>query len=143
MLSNEPLKNVVGVYKQGLTLAEVLVALVLLGVLGLVSLGIILPLRLNRDAGLSSQATGFARSYLELIKTRWLDLPTYNALTLPNVCTTSSSSCDLVIATGWTVGIPGTVLSTWSATDNLRKVTVEVKQPDNKVVQLSTLVARP
>jgi prepilin-type N-terminal cleavage/methylation domain-containing protein len=131
----------VDVYKQGLTIVEVLVALVLLGVLGLISLGIVLPLRLNRDAGLSSQATGFARSYLELVKSRWLDLPSYNAFSLPNVCTVTASNCDLVISTGWTVGVINN--STWTATDNLRPVTVQVKQPDGGVLQLSTLVARP
>jgi prepilin-type N-terminal cleavage/methylation domain-containing protein len=137
------LKKVVAVYKQGLTLVEVLVALVLLGVLGLISLGIVLPLRLNRDANLDTQATGLARSYLELVKTRWLDLPTFNALTLPNVCTTAAPTCDLVINTGWTVEVPATVVTGWAATDNLRTVTVLVRQPGGNVVELSTLVARP
>ncbi len=127
--------------RKGFTLVEVLVALMLVGVLGMVALGMVLPLRLNRDTNLETRATAYARSYLELVKGRWLTSSAYALRTLPTTCTTGS--CDLLLEARWTVTVPPTLVSTWAATDPIRKIDVIVIDSNNKSATFSTLVTQP
>jgi prepilin-type N-terminal cleavage/methylation domain-containing protein len=125
---------------KGFTIVEILVALMLLGVLGMVALGMVLPLRINRDTNLETRATAYARSYLELIKGRWLTTSVYEAGTLPTICKTGT--CDLVLEDRWEVKV-ATPSPAWTVTDQIRKIDVVVTNSDNRAITFSTLVSRP
>ena len=125
---------------KGFTIVEILVALMLLGVLGMVALGMVLPLRVNRDTNLETRATAYARSYLELVKGRWLTSTVYEAGTLPTTCTIGT--CDLLLEARWDVKV-ATPSPAWTVTDQLRKIDVIVTNSDNKALTFSTLVAKP
>jgi prepilin-type N-terminal cleavage/methylation domain-containing protein len=131
----------------GLTLIEVLVSLVLVGMLGFVASGLLVPLKLTRTTSIEAQSTALARSYLELVKGRWLDDAKYSDPNnnLPITCATGSSTspCDLKIPTDWTLGIDATVKTAWVNTERIRTVTVVVKAPNNPAVTFSTLVTKP
>lgn len=132
--------------KHGFTLVEMLVSLVLLGVVLLVTSGLVLPLRLTKTASNETTGAAVAQSYLELLKSKWLDDTNYTNMVLPLVCTktdTTTIGCDIRIDTGWTLAIKSSVSTAWGATQTLRPVVVEVTMADGKIIPFSTLVARP
>jgi prepilin-type N-terminal cleavage/methylation domain-containing protein len=135
----------------GFTLIEILVSLALLGILGVVASGFLLPLRINRDSSQESQALTYARSYVEVLKSRWLDQKTFE--------NKNSSGIALVPITygAPTVGITGTVdiklpsntwkletnSASWAPGDNLRTVEVTITTPNSKTYKVITMVTRP
>ncbi len=133
-------------HKHGFTLVEMLVSLVLLGVVLLVTSGLVLPLRLTKTASNETAGAAVAQSYLELLKSKWLDDTNYTNIVLPLVCPKSDTTtlgCDIRVEDGWELKIKTTVSTAWTATQTLRPVVVEVTMKDGSVIPFSTLVARP
>ncbi len=133
-------------HKNGFTLVEMLVSLVLLGVVLLITSGLVLPLRLTRTASQETTGAAIAQSYLELLKSKWLDETGYNNIILPVVCSkadTTTVGCDIRIENGWSLQIKSTVSAAWAANQTMRPVVVEVTTLDGKVIPFSTLVAKP
>jgi prepilin-type N-terminal cleavage/methylation domain-containing protein len=132
--------------KAGFTLIEVLVSLALLGTVIFIVSGFILPLRLTRSSQIESNAVTYARSYIELVKVRWLNRDAFVNATLPTVGTGAAS--EIKLPEGWNLNVelrePGASLTVLSA-DTLRPVIVTVKpSSDQKTwVKLSTFIARP
>jgi type II secretory pathway pseudopilin PulG len=122
---------------------EILVALSLVGVLGVVVGALSLPLQLTRRGTASSQALAEGRAYLEMVKATWRDAARWSAMTLP---TTTGANADLKLPAGWTLSV--TRPQPWTANDTLRVVNVTVGaaprpgEPDRRVT-LSTMVTRP
>ncbi len=132
--------------KHGFTLVEMLVSLVLLGVVLLVTSGLVLPLRLTKTASNETVGAAIAQSYLEVLKNKWLDDTKYQNMTLPVVCAKSDTitvGCDIRIDTGWTLQIKPTISAAWTATQTLRQVVIEVTTIEGKIIPFSTLVAKP
>jgi Tfp pilus assembly protein PilV len=141
----------------GLSLTEVLVALVFLGVIVLLSLGLILPLRITRNANVETQALTYARSYMELVRTTWSNADKYQALTWPDA---SSANPDLKLPTGWSIDRSSSVISNAATStdanfssgalktlsDTLREVTVTAKAPTGSGIKdftIKSYIARP
>jgi prepilin-type N-terminal cleavage/methylation domain-containing protein len=132
--------------ENGFTLIEMLVSLVLLGVVLLVTSGLVLPLQLTRTASNETTGAAVAQSYLELVKNKWLNENSYTNMVLPVTCLKSDITtvgCDIRVDSGWTLNIKPTVSSAWTSVQTLRSVVVEVTMPDGKIIPFSTLVARP
>jgi prepilin-type N-terminal cleavage/methylation domain-containing protein len=135
---------------KGFTLIEMMVALGLLGILGVVAGGFLLPMRMTNRTNNQSSGLTYARSYLEMVKNRWLELPTFKAATPPVVRVVPSTTpavYDMEIPTGWTVTLTCKLASNSSTAcdeaDQLRAVTVTVTMPNQPDVKLSTLISRP
>jgi type II secretory pathway pseudopilin PulG len=134
----------------GLTLVEILVALLLLSTVALVAGGFVLPLRLSADSQRETQAVTLARSYLELVKVRWLNSGNFGSSPswgLPTVSSTATN-VDIELPANWTLTVAsgfGTTPTPWTTTDTLRTIVVTVRPAGNasKPVVLSTLIARP
>jgi type II secretory pathway pseudopilin PulG len=128
----------------GLTLIELIVSLGLIGVLGTISMGFLAPFQINRQSSLETQATAYSRSYLELLKGRWLDQANYIDQVLPNTCAATSNvaTCDLKLAGDWTVEITPSVKSTWTNTDRVRQVSITAKSGTRSYV-FATLITKP
>lgn len=128
----------------GFTLIEMIVSLVLVGILGVIATGFLTPLQINRRTAQEGQATNHARSYLELVKGRWLNTSTFATGSLPKVCakTSTDTDCDLKMDTGWNVGVDATLVASWAATDTLRTVTVKASQ-GTYTYSFSTLISQP
>ncbi len=144
-------------WSSGLSLTEVLVALVFLGVIVLLSLGLILPLRITRNANVETQALTYARSYMELVRTTWSNADKYQAQTWPDA---SSSNPDLKLPTGWSIDKSSTTVSNASSntdtnfssgtlknlSDTLREVVVTTKAPAGSGIKdftIKSYIARP
>jgi prepilin-type N-terminal cleavage/methylation domain-containing protein len=138
-------------HSHGFTLIEILVSLALLGILGLVASGFVLPLKITRDSSQESQALTYARSYVEILKSRWLDKNafenkdaagallspvTYGA---PVAGTTATADIKLPDSTWKLV----TNASSWAPGDTLRTVEVKVTPPNGKVYRIFTMVSHP
>jgi prepilin-type N-terminal cleavage/methylation domain-containing protein len=134
-------------HQRGLTLIEMMVALVLVGVLGLISGGFLLPMKMNRDSNAQSQALSYARSYLEMIKGRWLDASVYKSKTLPTwkvKGATIPATADLEVPTGWAISVPEAASTTaWADVNNIRVVTVKITIPNQADFTLSSQITRP
>jgi type II secretory pathway pseudopilin PulG len=132
--------------KMGLTLIEVLVSLALLGAVIFIVSGFILPLRVTRDSQVESNAVTYARSYIELVKVRWLNRDAFINATLPTAG--ASAASEIKLPQGWNIDVAlresGASATPLSA-DTLRPVIVTVKpSSDQKTwVKLSTLIAKP
>ena len=119
--------------RSGLTLIEIMVALALLGIIGLIAGGFLLPLRLTRTSNVETQALSLARSYLELVKNRWQALPDY--------CNTGDDLTGTLQAPqGWSIQ---SNKADWKKPDTLRTVKVTVTPTGSPAVQLSTRIMRP
>jgi prepilin-type N-terminal cleavage/methylation domain-containing protein len=133
--------------QHGLTLIEMMVALALVGVLGIIGGGLLLPMRMSREANAQSQALSYARSYLEMVKGRWLDANVYKNKTLPTwkiKGATNPASADMELPTGWAIAVPEASDATaWADTNNIRTVTVTVTMPALPEFKLSTQITRP
>jgi prepilin-type N-terminal cleavage/methylation domain-containing protein len=133
--------------QQGLTLIEMMVALVLVGILGLISGGFILPMKMNRDSNAQAQALSYARSYLEMVKGRWLDATVYKNKTLPTWKVKGASTpatADIEVPNGWEISVPEAASTTaWADTNNIRMVTVKIKIPNQADFTLSSQITRP
>jgi prepilin-type N-terminal cleavage/methylation domain-containing protein len=148
--------------KKGLTLVEVLVALVMVAALILVAAGLLVPLQITRKSSADTQALTYARSYLELVRQLWLDRTKYessptNTTINPVWPTFGDTSGDLRIPTGWTLTRTAVIKtnslysdanSSFSTTSNLprlrdtlREVTVVVTPTNSPSVTLRTLIA--
>jgi prepilin-type N-terminal cleavage/methylation domain-containing protein len=134
-------------YQKGFTLIEMMVALVLVGLLGLIGGGFLLPMKMSRDANAQSQALSYARSYLEMIKGRWLDVNLYKNKTLPTVKIQGASTpatADIEVPTGWTISVvEASNAAAWADTNNIRTVTVKVSSPNQPDFTLSSQITRP
>jgi prepilin-type N-terminal cleavage/methylation domain-containing protein len=133
--------------QRGFTLVEMMVALVLVGVLGLISSGFLLPLQMNRKSNSQAQALSYARSYLEIVKGRWLDATLYKNKTLPTVKVKgapSPATADIEVPEGWEISVPEAASSTaWADSKNIRTVTVKIKIPYQSDFTLSSQITRP
>jgi type II secretory pathway pseudopilin PulG len=150
---------------RGLSLVEVLVALVMLGAVILVSAGLILPLSVTRDSNTETQALTYARSYIELVRQWWLEPAKFEASpsdgAVNPVWPTAGSAAgnDLRLPTGWTLTKTATIRagsgrysdanSNFAASsalrryrDTLRDVTITIN-PNNgaKSIAVSTVIA--
>ena len=130
--------------RQGFTLIEMLVALALVGVLGVVATGFLAPFQISRRSALESQATSYARSYLELVKGRWLNAGNFGNRNLPQTCalTSTATDCDLKLSSDWSVGVDTAAVGAWTATDTIRLVTVKATR-DTYSYEFSTLISQP
>jgi prepilin-type N-terminal cleavage/methylation domain-containing protein len=124
----------------GFTLVEMLVALVLLGVVGSLTMGFIAPLRLTSDSQIESQAASYARNYLEALKSRWGSQDTFINANSNNYGRPTST--EIQLPSGWTITDNQ---STWTATQVARPVTVTVTPTAgaSKAVTIQTVIARP
>lgn len=156
--------------KAGFTLVELLISLAILGIVVVLSLGLVIPLKLTRTSNLESQGLNFAKSYLELVKVLWLQPNKYGpGVTAVNTdfsATTpaywpkvNGTGYDIQLPTGWTILAAATAANNPSASatnfasaslitlsDTLRLVKVTVTPPTNsggKPVVLTTLIVRP
>jgi prepilin-type N-terminal cleavage/methylation domain-containing protein len=149
--------------KKGLTIVEVLVALVLLAALVLVSAGLLIPLQVTRNSNVSTQALSYARSYFEMVRQSWLDPTKYESSPtntgVDPVWPTwgTGSSVDLRLPTGWTLTRTATIktnamysdgISSFSAASNLprlrdtlREVTIVVQPTNGPSVTVRSLIS--
>jgi prepilin-type N-terminal cleavage/methylation domain-containing protein len=127
--------------KQGFTLIEVLVSLVLVGVLVLILSTLVLPLGISRSTNIQTQAVSFGRSYLELIKTRWQIKNEYLSLTVPNT-DPENPPVDIALPSGWKIEAN---IADWKATDTIRTVRITVKPSttSSEWVKLETRISLP
>ncbi len=145
------MKKIPKLRTNGFTLIEILVALVLLGILGVVASGFLLPLRINRDSSQESQALTYARSYIEVLKSRWLDRNTFDNKNSSGVALVPVTYGVPVVGTTGAVDIKipsnewkiETNSSSWTSGDNLRTVEVKVTTPNSKIYKVITMVTRP
>jgi prepilin-type N-terminal cleavage/methylation domain-containing protein len=130
--------------QSGFSLVEMLVALALVGILGVVSSGFLTPFKISRTSARESVATNYARSYLELVKGRWLNPASFGSGALPKICATTDTAtdCDLKLSSDWTVGVDATTVATWTAADTIRLVTVKASQGTDSY-QFSTVISQP
>jgi prepilin-type N-terminal cleavage/methylation domain-containing protein len=145
--------------QRGFTLIELIVSLGLISLVGVVAGGFLLPLRLTRQSNLETQGLTYARSYMEALKTRWINKSGYkpgNHLTSdrPVVAYDTDTSAiqnaaDVVVPASWTYTTTITPSTTTSGTvttvsDVYRTVKVTVKPPgDQGTVVLTTRVVQP
>ena len=131
-------------FNQGFTLVEVIVAMALLGILVIMASGLLIPLKITNQTSVEERAAGIARSYIEILKSRWqvrtdyINLP-YN---VPNASDTDMSA-DIKLPTGWTLTVNDGI---WTSNDTLRTVTVTIKPDasDSKSdVIIETMINRP
>ena len=134
-------------HQRGFTLIEMMVALALVGVLGIIGGGLLLPMRMSREANAQSQALSYARSYLEMVKGRWLDASVYKNKTLPTwkiKGETNPATADMELPTGWTISVPeASDANAWVDANNIRTVTVKITIPSLPEFKLSTQITRP
>jgi prepilin-type N-terminal cleavage/methylation domain-containing protein len=138
-------------HASGFTLIEILVALALLGILGVVASGFLLPLRINRDSAQESQALTYARSYVEILKSRWLDKNTFENKDAAGAILSPVTYGAPVVGTTGTADIKfpssdwklETNKSTWASGDSIRTVEVTVTPPNGKKYKIITMVAHP
>jgi prepilin-type N-terminal cleavage/methylation domain-containing protein len=135
-------------FQRGFTLIEMMVALVLVGVLGLIGGGFLLPMKMSRDANAQSQALSYARSYLEIIKGRWLDANVYKSKTLPTwkeKGATTPLTADVEVPVGWAIVVPeaASASTAWADANNIRTVTVKITSPNQPDFTLSSEITRP
>jgi prepilin-type N-terminal cleavage/methylation domain-containing protein len=126
----------------GFSLIEVLVAIGLLGLLGVIAGGFILPLRLTRTSSSEAQSLTLARSYLELTKNRWLNKLAFENQVMP----TTSSGSDLKLPNGWTLTAickEATTNTTCTTTDDFRTLKVTITPPNGTALTLTTQIAKP
>jgi prepilin-type N-terminal cleavage/methylation domain-containing protein len=129
----------------GFTLIEMMVALVLVGVLGVIGSGFLLPLQMNRQSNSQSQALSYARSYLEIVKGRWLDATAYKNKILPTwKVQGTTGSADIEVPKDWEISVPEAADATaWEDSKNIRTVTVQIKIPKQASFTLSSQITRP
>jgi prepilin-type N-terminal cleavage/methylation domain-containing protein len=130
--------------KQGFTLVEVLVAMALLGILVIMASGLLIPLRITTQTSAEGRAASIARSYIEILKSRWLARTDYinSPYNVPSVSDTSTSA-DIKLPSGWILTVNS---ADWTSNDTLRTVTVTVKPDANDVksnVIIETMINRP
>ena len=127
--------------EDGFTIIEVIVALALLGILVIMASGLLIPLSVTNQSNTEGRAAGIARSYIEILKSRWQIKGNY--ITAPyGVPTVGEVVGDIKIPTDWTLTVNS---NTWKADDTIRTVTVTVT-PDTKnsnPVVLEALITRP
>jgi prepilin-type N-terminal cleavage/methylation domain-containing protein len=126
----------------GFSLIEVLVAIGLVGILGVIAGGFILPLRLTRTSANESQSLTLARSYLELTKNRWLTKKDYENQTMP----TTNAGNDVKLPVGWTLTTvckEATLNTACSITDDFRTLKVTLTPPNGPALALTTQIAKP
>jgi prepilin-type N-terminal cleavage/methylation domain-containing protein len=133
--------------QKGFTLVEMMVALVLVGILGLIGSGFLLPMQMNRQSNSQAQALSYARSYLEILKGRWLDVSLYKKKTLPTWKEKGASTpatADIEVPVDWEISVPEAASTTaWADGTNIRTVTVVVKIPNQPDFKLSSQITRP
>jgi prepilin-type N-terminal cleavage/methylation domain-containing protein len=131
--------------QRGFTLIEMMVALVLVGLLGVIGSGFLLPMQMNRQSNSQSQALSYARSYLEIVKGRWLDATAYKKKTLPTwKVQGATGSADIEVPKDWEISVPEAADATaWEDSKNIRTVTVKIKIPNQGNFTLSSQITRP
>jgi prepilin-type N-terminal cleavage/methylation domain-containing protein len=129
--------------QNGFTLIEVIVALALVSVLGIVATGFLVPLKITRQSAAETQAMTYAHSYLETLKTKWLTTAEYQGMTQPSLSTDNPTPAipDLTVDTGWTITAN---TGDWTAAQTLRTIKVTVTPPNSGTpVVITTKVAAP
>jgi prepilin-type N-terminal cleavage/methylation domain-containing protein len=151
----------------GFSIVEVLVSLVLLGVLVLVTTGFLTPLRLTRNSALQSSALSYARSYMELAKSKWQsDASAFQAnqladggsdgtpdgilLKYPAGMTSSNIAVTSTVPANGTIMVrqcpnPSSIINCVTvAKTSLRRIRITVTPPDNLApIILETMVVSP
>jgi prepilin-type N-terminal cleavage/methylation domain-containing protein len=133
------------VRQAGFSLIEMLISLALVGILGVIAGGFILPLRMTRNTSSQTQSLAIARSYLEITKNSWLNKINFEKQTLPTLSTANTSSSDIKLPNDWTVttdckGITNTICT---ATDELRTMKITVTAPNRPTLTLMTQISKP
>jgi prepilin-type N-terminal cleavage/methylation domain-containing protein len=132
---------------RGFSLIEMMVALSLVGILGVVAGGFLLPLRLNGTSAKESQALTYAKSYLEITKNRWLDINEYRkgkeGLPVVRKVGQTTTPYDLEIPSDWTMEVSEVLANTWLDGDQIRNISVTFKAPSQPDLKLSTQISRP
>ena len=125
----------------GFSLIEVLVALALLGVLGVVAGGFMVPLRLSQQSAQESQALAYGRTFIEVLRSRWSDESKYKAMSVPSTSTDNPvpTKPDIEVATGWNISSNA---SSWTADQTTRNVLVTINSPTGKSITLTTQITR-
>jgi prepilin-type N-terminal cleavage/methylation domain-containing protein len=145
--------------QRGFTLIELIVSLGLISLVGVVAGGFLLPLRLTRQSNLETQGLTYARSYMEALKTRWINKAGYkpgNYLTSDRPImaydtdtAAVQAAADVVFPASWTYTAtitPSTTISgsVTTVSDVYRTVKVTVQPPGNQApVVLTTRVVQP
>jgi prepilin-type N-terminal cleavage/methylation domain-containing protein len=102
-MATHPVGKTGQVRQAGFSLIEMIISLALVGILGVIAGGFILPLRMTGNTSSQTQSLAVARSYLEITKNRWLNKISFENQTLPTLSTVNTSSSDIKLPTGWTV----------------------------------------
>jgi prepilin-type N-terminal cleavage/methylation domain-containing protein len=125
----------------GFSLIEVLAALALLGVLGVIAGGFMVPLKLSQQSSQESQALAYGRTFIEILKSRWTNEATYKAMTVPSASTDNPvpAKPDIEVAAGWTIS---SNTSSWTADQTTRNVVVTINSPNGKPTVLTTQITR-
>jgi prepilin-type N-terminal cleavage/methylation domain-containing protein len=131
-------------FKQGFTLIEVIVAMALLGILVIMASGLLIPLKVTNQTSVEGRASSIARSYIEILKSRWLARTDYiNSPYNVPLASDINTSADIKLPSGWTLTVNS---ADWTSNDTLRIVTVTVK-PDasdtKSNVIIETMINRP
>lgn len=130
---------------RGMTLIEILVALVILGITIMLFGSFVTSLQSNKKATEQSTALAYARNYLETLRVKWQTLEGYQTLSLATP-TAPPPSYDLNVQIQ--NGDGDTVFSfpSGSSSDDLsplRNVTLTFTDEEDKTVTLVTQLARP
>jgi prepilin-type N-terminal cleavage/methylation domain-containing protein len=144
-MATHPVGKTGQVRQAGFSLIEMIISLALVGILGVIAGGFILPLRMTGNTSSQTQSLAVARSYLEITKNRWLNKISFENQTLPTLSTVNTSSSDIKLPTGWTVtsdckGVTNTGCTT---TDELRTMKITVTAPNRPALTLTTQISRP
>jgi prepilin-type N-terminal cleavage/methylation domain-containing protein len=130
--------------KKGFTIVEVIVAMALLGVLVIIASGLLIPLKITNQSNAEGRAANLARSYIEILKSRWQVQTNYSnsPYNVPVVSSTITSA-DIKLPIGWTFTVNS---ADWTSSDTLRTVKITVKPDANDSVSdvvLETIINRP
>jgi hypothetical protein len=122
------------------------VSLVLASILILVLSSLVLPLRVNRNTNVETTGAAIARSYIELVKSKWQVATNYSASILPVADTTATA--DIKLPTGWELVVDGK--ASWTNADTIRTLKVIVKPTGTTAattskewVIIETLITKP
>jgi prepilin-type N-terminal cleavage/methylation domain-containing protein len=125
----------------GLTLIEMLVAITLLGFVGVALTGFLTPFKISQDSSQESVATAYGRTYIETLKAKWTDKAVFDAKTMLTKSTDDPkpASPEIELSDGWDVSVNS---GDWTTTGTLRTVKVTVTAPNSKTFLLSTQISR-
>jgi prepilin-type N-terminal cleavage/methylation domain-containing protein len=142
----QPIQNVQPIRKtRGMTIVEILVALVILGITIMLFGSFVTSLQSNKKAKEQATALAYARNYLESLRTKWQTLEGYQTLSLATP-TDPPPRYDLEVKIQNDAGDTIFSFPSGSSADDLsalRNITLTFTDEENKTVTLVTQIARP